>query len=123
MKRCHKQLYTGLGVVTRSMLVKGARDGSVVYSRIKARKDVFARCYKKTAVHVCTLMILLVTVNIDAMIVCVPFGISNPISPILHVQDLIMILTDVYFRRFKINHDMHEFILDSSTVANIYDHL
>jgi hypothetical protein len=28
-------------------------------------------------------------------------------------------LTDVYFRRLKINHDTHEFILDSGTVANI----
>jgi hypothetical protein len=25
---------------------------------------------------------------------------------------------DVFFRRLKINHDMHEFILDSGTVAN-----
>jgi hypothetical protein len=30
-----------------------------------------------------------------------------------------MILIDVYFRRLKINHDCHEFILESGTVANI----
>jgi hypothetical protein len=41
-----------------------------VYARTEAMKDVFARCHEKTAVQVCTLMILLVTVNIDAMIVC-----------------------------------------------------
>jgi hypothetical protein len=31
-----------------------------------------------------------------------------------------MILTFVYFHRLKINHDSHEFILESSTVANSY---
>jgi hypothetical protein len=29
-----------------------------------------------------------------------------------------MILIGVYFRRLKINHDSHEFILESGTVAN-----
>jgi hypothetical protein len=30
------------------------------------------------------------------------------------------ILIDVYLRRLKINHDTHEFILESGTVANSY---
>ncbi len=29
-----------------------------------------------------------------------------------------MILIGVYFRRLKINHDSHDFILESGTVAN-----
>jgi hypothetical protein len=32
----------------------------------------------------------------------------------------IEILTDVYFHRLKINHDSHEFILESGTVANSF---
>ncbi len=32
---------------------------------------------------------------------------------------LIIILTDVYFHSLKINHDSHEFILESDTVMNI----
>jgi hypothetical protein len=31
-----------------------------------------------------------------------------------------MLLIAVYFRRIKINHDSHEFILESGTVANRY---
>jgi hypothetical protein len=31
-----------------------------------------------------------------------------------------IILIGVYFRRLKINHDSHEFILESGTIANIY---
>jgi hypothetical protein len=33
-----------------------------------------------------------------------------------------MILIGVYFRRLKENHDSHEFILESRTVANKYVH-
>jgi hypothetical protein len=32
--------------------------------------------------------------------------------------NLIIVLTDVYFHRLKINHDAHEFILESGTIAN-----
>ncbi len=45
---------------------------------------------------------------------------SYLISPVLCVKNLIITLTDAYFRRLKINHDMHEFILESGTVANRY---
>jgi hypothetical protein len=36
----------------------------------------------------------------------------------LHSGILIHNTDDVYFRRLKINHDSHEFILESGTVAN-----
>ncbi len=32
-----------------------------------------------------------------------------------------MLLIAVYFRRLKINHDLHEFILESGTIANSSD--
>jgi hypothetical protein len=48
---------------------KGPEMGSV-YAWIEAMKDVFARCHEKTAVQVCTVMIIDVTVNTDAMITC-----------------------------------------------------
>jgi hypothetical protein len=38
----------------------------------------------------------------------------------LHPGNLIRILIGVYFRRLKINHDTHEFILESGTIANSY---
>ncbi len=34
------------------------------------------------------------------------------------MQTRLAILTDVYFRRLKINHDTHELILEFGTVAN-----
>jgi hypothetical protein len=49
---------------------KGPEMGSV-HALNEALKDVFARCYEKTAVQVCTLTIMHycpVTVNIHAMI-------------------------------------------------------
>jgi hypothetical protein len=38
----------------------------------------------------------------------------------LHPGNLIRILIGVYFRRLKINHDTHEFILETGTIANSY---
>jgi hypothetical protein len=74
-------------------------------------KDVFARCFKKTAVQVCTVIIL-----------CLSFCniiYSRNMSQVLHPGNLILNIDwCLFFRRLKINHDSHEFILESGTVAN-----
>jgi hypothetical protein len=36
------------------------------------------------------------------------------------ILELSTVLTVVYFHRLKINHDSHEFILESGTVGNSY---
>jgi hypothetical protein len=59
----------------------------------EAMKDVFAKCFKKTAVQVC------------AEIIC-----------ICHLVKVLVFI----FRRLKINHDSHEFNLESGTVSNNY---
>jgi hypothetical protein len=114
-------------------------------------KDVFARCFKKMAVQVCTVIIM-----------CLPscnIVYSHNMLQFLHSGNLIRniylfiytqlfmcsgqvhdptsqfssrplfvckfrrqggcgLLIGVYFHRLKINHDSHEFILESSPVAN-----
>ncbi len=76
----------------------GAEPGSV-YGQTGTMKDVLARCLKKTNVQVCTLP--------NVYMYC---------SVMQHSCACIM--TGVFFCRLKINHEPHEFILDSGTVAN-----
>jgi hypothetical protein len=54
---------------------KGPEPGSV-HAQSEAMKDVFARCHEKTAVQVCTLIIMHyypIPVNVNAMIACASF--------------------------------------------------
>ncbi len=39
------------------------------------------------------------------------------------ISELSAILTVVYFHRLRINHDSHQFILESGTIANNYTQL
>jgi hypothetical protein len=73
-------------------------------------KDIFARCFKKTAVQVCTVIIC----NCCLVMSCI--HVSCYYSCIQRYCFIILI--GVYFCRFKINHESHEFILESDTVAN-----
>ncbi len=102
---------------------EGRSEWDSVYARNEAMKDAFARCHKKTAVQVCTLTIMhscLISVGINVYDPLVlPSSIQLSIIPILCVYRICIItVICVYFRRLKINHDVHEFILDSGTVAN-----
>jgi hypothetical protein len=85
--------------------------GSVL-ARKEAMKDVFARCFKKTAVQECTVIIC----NCCLIMSCIQ--VSCYYSCIQGYWFIILI--NVYFRRLKINHESHEFILESGTVANNY---
>jgi hypothetical protein len=72
-------------------------------------KDVFARCLEKTAVQVC---IIVVSLSLHRLVST--YRTSIPVSG--------KPKHDIYcffiFRRLKINHDIHEFILDSGTIVN-----
>ncbi len=82
-----------------------------VYAQNEAMKDVLARCHKKTAVQVCTLTIMhchLVSTCIHDYDCLFDYSVFDYLSlPFLHVKNMIRTLTDVYFRRLKINHDAH----------------
>jgi hypothetical protein len=87
-----------------------------VYARNEAMKDVFARCFKKTAVQVCTVIIcschLVMSCNSCIMLLFLHSG------KLIHNTVLIC----VYFCRLKINHDSPEFILESGAVENTNSH-
>jgi hypothetical protein len=74
-------------------------------------KDVFARCFKKTAVQVCT------------VIICSCCLVMSCIHGLCHyfLRSGILIHNTykcLFFCRLKINHESHEFILESGTVVN-----
>jgi hypothetical protein len=96
---------------------KGPDPGSV-YTQSEAMKDVFARCHEKTDVQVYTLTIVHYcpeTVNIRAIATYATFIKSS----LCMYKSVTVTLTGVlFFHRLKINHDIHELILDSGTVAN-----
>jgi hypothetical protein len=101
---------------------EGRPEWGSVYAQKEAMKDALARCHKKTAIQVCTLTIIhcrLVSVHIHVM-TCLYFypALGYLSLPLLHVQNLIHNSNWCLFRRLKINHDVHELILDSGTVAN-----
>ncbi len=68
------------------------------------------RCLKKTAFQVCTVIIMY-------LLSCI-FKYPHIVLLFLHLEKQFVILIAVYFRRLKINHDTHEFILESGTVTN-----
>ncbi len=70
-------------------------------------KDVFARCLKKTAVQVCIVTLCIMPIILYS---------HNWIFPFQGIGFAILI--GVYFCRLKVNHDTHEFILESGTIAN-----
>ncbi len=80
--------------------------------------DVFAKCFKKIAVQVCTKYIIQHIMCVDLM--------SWIIRSCLILQPMIFMFPFLNFShwlvfiicRLKINHDFHEFILESNTVAN-----
>jgi hypothetical protein len=84
-------------------------EWGLVKAQNKAKKDVFASCTEKTAVQVCIIILYLVDVSFEYLHVV-------PLS--LYQGNQYMMLIVVYFSQLKINHDVHEFILDSGTVAN-----
>jgi hypothetical protein len=75
----------------------------------EAMKDVFARCPEKTAVLVCIIIMCLVVVSFNIYI-----SYHHPCIRETNTWYWLLFI----FRRLKINHDVHEFILDSGTIAN-----
>jgi hypothetical protein len=77
----------------------------------KAMKDVFARCSKKMAVQVCTVIIVC---SFSCNVVCFHNMLDSLyLGKLIHNSDWCL-----FFRRLKINHDSHEFTLESGTIAN-----
>jgi hypothetical protein len=74
-------------------------------------KDVFVRCFKKTAVQVCTVIICSCRLVMSCIHVLCHYFLRSGI--LIHNNDKCL-----FFRRLKINHESHEFILESGTVAN-----
>ncbi len=72
-------------------------------------KDVFARCPKKTAVQVCIIVVYLVIASFS-----IYMSYQYPCIRETNTRYWLLFI----FCRLKINHDVHEFILDSGTVAN-----
>ncbi len=72
-------------------------------------KDIFARCLRKIAVQVCIVIIM----HSCLISLCIHIIVSLLLQGIWSV-----ILIGAYFCRLKINHDTHEFILESATFAN-----
>ncbi len=98
----------------------GAEPGSVCGQK-GTMKDVFARCLKRADFQVCTLIVYMLFYNAYlSLTTYVPFFTINNHVP-LHGQVFCdCIRTGVYFLQVKINHESHEFLLDSGTVAYSY---
>ncbi len=76
-------------------------------------KDIFARCFKKTPVQVCTVIICSCRLAMSCVHVsCYCF---LHLGMLIHNTDWCLFLV---FRRLKINHESHEFILQSGTIVN-----
>ncbi len=111
LNRCKKQQDTGLAVATRCMLIGRGHNGAQFKLQNEAMKDVLARCFKKTAVQVCTVIVCICRLVTSCIhILCCYF---------LHSGNLIHNIDwCLFFCRLKINHDSHEFILESGTIMN-----
>ncbi len=102
-------------------LVRGS-----VWSEDEAMIDVFARCSKKIAAQVCIeyMIMWFVFKRKKTGMPCVACVIFLMLDPILMIVRCTIIIYDSYrlfiFRRLKINHDSHEFFLESSTITNSY---
>jgi hypothetical protein len=88
----------------------GTAPGSV-YGQKGTMKDILARCLKKTNVQVCTLFNVCVMRYPHPCYICTNRCFLPCASVSVYSQVFI-------FRRFQINHEPHEFILDPGTVAN-----
>ncbi len=110
-----KQQDTGLDMATRCMLGEGGQKETQskpgtrpwrAYWQGAARRWLFK--YVQVIITVCVLTCMIT--------VC---SLSMPYD-YLWLGNWFTLLTAVYFCRLKINHDSHEFILESGTVANKY---
>ncbi len=125
LNRCCKQLDTRMGVATRCMLIRRGLNGVQsmpktrqwrTYSRGASRRRLFKYvhwllCIIVLYLHVSTFMICLFDNSV--------FGYLFLLF--LHLRDLIRNIDWCLFSQLKINHDVHEFKLDSGTVANKYE--
>jgi hypothetical protein len=89
--------------------------GGSVFACNEAMKDVLARCCKKVAVQVCTTHDYVFCLYNSVYSIDMPCIVSTT-GELIHVTDCCLYI----FRRLKINHDSHEFILESGTVANTH---
>ncbi len=96
-------------MATRCMLMGVRPEWGSVKAQNEVMKDIFARSPEKTAVQVCVITVYFVVVSFKYLHV-VPLSLCQ--------GNQYTILVAVFFRRLKIDHDVHEFILDSGTVAN-----
>jgi hypothetical protein len=96
-----------------------AEPGSVCGQK-GTMKDIFARCLKRADVQVCTLSCVYINLPCKSILATyVPFFVTiNDCHPLARMSFCDCIITGVYFPRLKINHESHEFILDTGTVAN-----
>jgi hypothetical protein len=78
-------------------------------------KDVFARCFKKIAIQEDRYSSMYS--NYCAF---TPYILMHSRIMLLFQGILFIILISVNFHRLKINHDTHEFILESGTIMNTY---
>jgi hypothetical protein len=75
-------------------------------------KVVFARCFKKMAIQVCTVLVIIMCFCLYNT-VCLPSIPYNYLYPESCFTLLITVILQI-----KINHDSHEFILESCTIVN-----
>jgi hypothetical protein len=109
---------TGSGVATRCMHAEGARAGFSIHT--EGGHEGRTREVPQEDRCSCTLTsvyILFCNCNIRALATYVPSYDQQLLS--LYVYKFVTVLLQVFiFRRLKINHDTHEFVLDSGTVTN-----
>jgi hypothetical protein len=88
----------------------------------EAHEDVFAMCLMRAYVQVCTLTIVYILFcnsNIHTLLRKYLFFYNQQLQSLCMYKFFVTVLLQVFFfRRLKINHESHEFILDSGTVAN-----
>jgi hypothetical protein len=108
-------------VATRYTLARMGAELSSVYAQKGTMKDVLARCLKKTDVQVCTLSSVHVQFcNVTFTLLLHTYLLWPAIVVSFRVQLCMCNNRCLFFRRLKINHESHEFILDSGTAANSY---
>ncbi len=123
LSRCHKSLDTVLGMATRCMLIRRGQKGVQsmpgtrpwrTYSRGASWRLLFKYVHWLYILSACIYMYS------HFMIRLFDYSVFYYLLlPFLHLGDWFVILIGAYFCRLKINHDVHDFILDSGIVANI----
>jgi hypothetical protein len=90
-------------------------------------KDILARCLKKTDVQVCTVHWLVYTycsvIATFTLLLHMYLLITNNCRPLTCTSLWLYNNRCLFFCRLKINHESHEFILDSATVTNSYPYV